>query len=311
VRPVALALGLTLAACGSADDPAAEVTPFPVPARLAPSTDATAEEQELLALANRLRANPAAEVDRLLAAPRVRTLMKTYGLTEAQLRADFAAYAPSPPLALDARLMSAARGHAHDLSEHHPATPADAHHGSDGSTSGERVSAAGYRFLTLGENVFLFAKELDYDHAAFAVDWGNDPPGHRLTLLDLDGTGQVDRKQQAGIGLAPMDGDGYGPFVLVEELATEAAAPTAYVTGVAFTDRNGDGFYQAGEGIGGADVVPASGDFHAVTGASGGYAIPFAPGTGTVKLQLQRGGKVVAEAQATIGGDNVEVDFVP
>lgn len=315
MRAHVLPLGLLLAACGAEEDPPAEeITPFPVPESAWSIGDPTPEEQESLELANRLRADPAAEVDRLLETPRVRTLMQTYGMTEEQLRADFATYAPVPPLAFDSRLIEAARRHARDLSEHHPVGDANPHAGSDGSNAGTRARDAGYTLDQMGENIMLYGAEGPYTHASFAVDWGRPRLDHRINLLDLRWDGE-DRlipapHRDAGIGILPISGDNYGPYVVVQEIASELRSTTVLLTGVAFTDANGDGFYQPGEGVGGIDVVPEVGGFHAITSASGGYAIPFVPGEGPTRLQLQKDGKVVAEHEADIQQVNVKLDFL-
>jgi cyclophilin family peptidyl-prolyl cis-trans isomerase len=46
---------------------------------------------------------------------------------------------------------------------------------------------------------------------------------------------------------------------------------------VVFDDKNGNGLYDLGEGIPGVRVEPDFGGFHALTSASGGYAVPLPP----------------------------------
>ena len=58
-------------------------------------------------------------------------------------------FAPTTALAWDTRLAQAAYGHARDMAEHENFS----HTGSDGSTLGQRVSAAGYAWSAVGENI--------------------------------------------------------------------------------------------------------------------------------------------------------------
>ena len=58
-------------------------------------------------------------------------------------------FPPAPPLALAPDLTRAARGHSQDMAAH----GFFSHSGSDGSTPGERVARAGYRWSMVGENI--------------------------------------------------------------------------------------------------------------------------------------------------------------
>jgi uncharacterized protein YkwD len=58
-------------------------------------------------------------------------------------------FPPAPPLSLAPALTRAARGHARDMATH----DFFSHTGSDGSSPGERVTRAGYRWREVGENI--------------------------------------------------------------------------------------------------------------------------------------------------------------
>lgn len=58
-------------------------------------------------------------------------------------------FPPAPPLSLSAALTRAARAHSRDMAAH----GLFSHTGSDGSTPGERVTRAGYRWSMVGENI--------------------------------------------------------------------------------------------------------------------------------------------------------------
>src|SRR5207253_4351369 len=88
----------------------------------------------------------------------------------------------APPLAMNAKLLEAARSHSMDMF-----TNVFQGHTNfvDGAQGGSRLDAVDYRYQILGENVFSYAKSVFYGQAGFEVDWGNGvggmqtPPGHR------------------------------------------------------------------------------------------------------------------------------------
>ncbi|MBX6745669.1 MAG: CAP domain-containing protein [Acetobacteraceae bacterium] len=115
------------------------------------------------------------------------------------------------------------------------------HTGADGSSPGDRMTAAGYQFTgswTWGENVAMRSgsgagidqANVDAMHASLFQS-----SGHRANILNGD-------FKEIGIGLAADSGSVY---------ATEAFAKSgtqSFLTGVAFDDRDGDNFYDPGEG---------------------------------------------------------------
>ncbi|MHB8812917.1 MAG: CAP domain-containing protein [Steroidobacteraceae bacterium] len=93
--------------------------PFTTP----PQWDAAAISRLVLALTNQARARP-----------------RTCGLRY---------FPPAPPLSLAPALMHAAHAHSQDMAAH----DFFSHIGSDGSTPGERLTRAGYRWSMVGENI--------------------------------------------------------------------------------------------------------------------------------------------------------------
>ena len=89
-------------------------------------------------------------------------------------------------LAAQEGLIAAAAGHSEDLSVQ--SSDAIGHIGSDGSAPGDRVSAAGYEWRFVGENVAAGIPSPD----AVVAGWMNSPP-HRATILSPD-------PEHAGIG---------------------------------------------------------------------------------------------------------------
>jgi uncharacterized protein YkwD len=58
-------------------------------------------------------------------------------------------FPPAPPLTLSQTLTAAARAHSRDMAAH----DLFSHAGSDGSSPGQRVTRAGYRWSMVGENI--------------------------------------------------------------------------------------------------------------------------------------------------------------
>ena len=96
------------------------------------------------------------------------------------------AAAQLPPLAVDSRLAAAAQAHSEDQAAMATLT----HTGSTGTTVADRVTAAGYPWITLGENVA--GGQLTADDVV--ADWMASP-GHRAAILN-------ETFEHLGVGLA-------------------------------------------------------------------------------------------------------------
>ena len=71
---------------------------------------------------------------------------------------------------------------------------------------------------------------------------------------------------------------------------------TVFVTGVVYQDANGNGIYDAGEGLGGATVRIGGGGYYAVSSASGGYAIPVPANSGDLTVTASIGAATLSGA---------------
>jgi uncharacterized protein YkwD len=307
---VSIAATLATLGCGSGGSGgtggAAEPPPFKLPAQVYAHGDPSALDQALLEEVQRSRADPPAAGERIAALPEVQNAIKDFGVDKQQLIADFAGYPPVPPFAFDPHLLASSRVHSLDMADN----GFQEHDGSAGDTFSDRISSAGYDYSFIEENIFAYAKSIPYCNAALLIDWGNPDLGHRSALLDLDGAAR-----DIGVSVIekPNGPNGVGPLVVTEDFGQPLSDPRRYIVGVAYRDENQNGLYDAGEGVAGLNVVPASGDTYAVTGASGGYAIPFSPNpkTGSVKVQIQSAaGAVLHEGEVTLAGVNVKIDFV-
>jgi len=299
------------------DPPAITVTvvePARKSPQAAPSTfpsyshgEPTAEEQYMLELINRARANPAAEGLRLQATTDadIVSAYRYFQVDLGKLVADFAGYPPRPPLAFNANLIAAARGHSQDMADH----DFQGHSGSDGSSFTDRIATAGYfSWNAVAENVYAYSDSVSHGHAGFVVDWGVPSLGHRRNIMNFSVTDPVYTEVGVGIISETSGTTAVGPLVVTEDFGRRSGQ--YFVVGVVYQDTNHDGFYSIGEGIGGVAVSTSQGNY-AYTSGSGGYAIPLAATSGSVTVRAE--GAVLGALQeysVPLAGTNVKVDFI-
>lgn len=262
----------------------------------------TDEEQLYLELINRARANPAAEAERLrsITDPDV---VASYGFFQVNLAAmakQIAAIAPQPPLAMNERLLAAARDHSADMLTN----AFQDHQGSDGSSPVQRAVTAGYSPWWFGENVSAYARSVEHGHAAFEVDFGfidgmQSPPGHRNNI-------HHPAYREIGVGVAFGRNGNVGPQLVTQDFGARAGAGPL-LTGVVFYDLNGNQFYDLGEGVGGVEVTVDGASWYAVTAGSGGYAVPV-PAQRRATLRFTLAGQDAVERVVDVGTNNVKVD---
>ena len=270
-----------------------------------------AEEQCSIWLMNRARQDPAAEGVFLatLDDPNVQSALGWFHVDVAVLQGEFAAIAPKPPAAFDARLWDAAWQHSLYLIAN------DAQNHTDQFA---RVSAAGFHAAGMRGNVFSYSESALYGHAGFNVDWGgNDGTGmqtgrgHRKAIMSTDG-------DYTNVGLAVVpewsSATNVGPLVVTGNYASASTSwPDHYnrfVVGTVWHDANGNDRYDEGEGFPDVTVAPDAGPYFAVTSAGGGYAIPIlAPGT--IQLTFSGGGVGTHVESVVVGATSVLVDADP
>lgn len=270
--------------------------------------DPTDEEQYMLELINRARANPDSEGIRLQTTTDA-NITQSYKYwqspTPAQVGADFHTYPAKPPLAFNAKLITAARGHDQKMIQ----VDSQYHVGPDGDP-GSRISNAGYNVTGgWGENVFAFGNtDIWYDHATFQIDFGNPSLGHRHNIMNFD-AGDI-LFTEVGLGIV-HGGSGYPHVGTVLTTQDYGNRPERFILGVVYVDANHNGMYDPGEGISGITITASGGQYSAMTSTSGGYAIPYS-GSGSVMVTAS-GSSIGGSIQQTIqfSGDNVKVDFIP
>lgn len=254
-----------------------ELEPREVPAAFA---QPTASEQVFLERLNDIRAQPAA-----------------YGKS---IGVDLSYIMPSAPLAFDTRLIAAAHAHSVDMN----LRGFVGHTGSDGDSIGERLSDAGYPWRGYAESITTGQSTVTEALRALIRDSGSGTKAHRHQLLSYGSTYRSHR--DAGVGVVQ---NGTGPrddYYTVDTAYTTDTRP--YLTGVVYRDTNGNGKYDAGEGIGGATVTTSGGQT-TTTWATGGYSLRVSPGHYTVSVS--GGGLPGTIARiAGVGTANQRLNFV-
>jgi hypothetical protein len=264
--------------------------------------DPTAEEQLMLELVNRARANPSGEAARF-------GIDLNEGLTGDPISA-----APKPPLAFNPQLIEAARAHSQWMLDQ----DVFAHVETNGSDPGSRMRAAGYAFIgnwTYGENLawrgttgtLLLGPTVAKEHEDLFVDEDIPDRGHRRNLMNA-------AFREIGIGALPgiftMNATDYNSAMVTQDFATSDANPGPFLVGVVYRDGDADGAYSVGEGLAGVTVMPARGSYHAVSSTSGGYALPVTGLTGALPVTFS-GGILASPITKSINltGHNVKLDF--
>jgi hypothetical protein len=278
------------------------------PASFYPQAEPSAQEQVLLELINKARSNPAAEGQMLASVqdPEILRYYSHYGVNASKLQSDFASYSAKPPLAFNAKLMASSRAHSIDQ-----ATKGfQGHDGTDGSHFDSRIIAQGYAWHALGENVFAYVQTPFFGHVGLNADWGVADLDHRANIMNSDAS--FPTYKEIGISCVASSVKGFGPLVITQDFGCPADPNAAFVTGVIYADKNGNGAYDEGEGLGGVQVAPDQGEFFTTTSASGGYSLPLpTSGSGTLSITVSGGAIGAAQVQsvAFVSGTNVKADF--
>lgn len=234
-------------------------------------------EQQAMWLMNRARSNPTQEGVWLATSPDwdVAGGRNWFDVDLNMLQDEFAALAVKPPAAFDNRLYTAAYEHSlhliHDDSQDHIG-------------QFDRISDAGFHYWGARGSVFSYADSGLNAHAAWNIDWGGTEGGmqvgrgHRMATMSADG-------DYTNVGISAIhetsSATSVGEYVTTGNYCyanpNEANHYNIFIVGTVWHDANGNSQYDPGEGIGNVSVTPDQGDYYAVTGDSGGYAIPVDP----------------------------------
>jgi uncharacterized protein YkwD len=276
----------------------------------------TAQTQELLELVNRLRQSPQAELNLLLNSgdPKIAQALQQFGVDRNLLAQQWSTLLPVAPLAWSAELADSATGHNAQMI----AADTQAHQLPGEAGILQRAINAGYAGNRVGENIFAFSESILYGHAGFAIDWGNDaksiggiqnPAGHRELLLSGN-------YREIGLAITAENDPktSVGPLVITEDFGNRTALDNkAWLLGVAFQDINNNGFYEAGEGVGGVNVEvraanqPNSTPVITTTLDAGGYQTLLNPGQ--YQVSFLKSGQLLQSQTVAIGTSNIKADL--
>jgi len=270
------------------------------PRQLMSAVTPTVAEQYMLELVNRARANPTAEAS-------ADGISLNEGLSAGTISAD-----AKQPLAFNPNLTAAASNHTLWMMQ----SGTFAHN--EGSTDpGAQMAAAGYAFTgswTWGQNISWSGStpNIPPPNATVAqmekdlfTDQNEAGRGHRLNLLN----GQF---QEIGMGVATGTFQSYNAVMATQDFAR--SGNEVFLTGVSYTDANGNNFYDPGEGLGSITITATrasdQAQFSTTTWAAGGYTLPLTAGAYSVTA-TGTGLGTVTFGDVVIGSQNVKVDFTP
>ena len=207
-----------------------------------------------------------------------------FGPGAQQTGKDVAIAATLPPLAPNPKLLETARLHTEDMFNNqfqgHSSSSSPVSPNEPGDQISQRVTKQGYDWQSIAENVSSFSNSIWESHAAFVVDWGTsgttgltykgmqDPAGHRNNIFGS-------QFREIGIGVIEGTNGSVGPILVTHAFGTDQTRDQPFVTGVAYHDFDGDGFYSIGEGIGSITAKVPGSVYHCLTPDSGGYALPM------------------------------------
>ncbi|HTN74377.1 MAG TPA: Ig-like domain-containing protein [Pirellulaceae bacterium] len=274
-------------------------------------------EQELLLLANRLRADPQQEFDQLISSitplhssdPDVDYALQAIGVNGTLLRSQWNSLTPAPPLAWNEQLYDAAHAHNNAMI----AARTQSHQLPGEAGLGDRISSAGYSsWNAIAENIYCYSDSPFYAHAAFAIDWGSgpgniqSPAGHRINLMNPN-------YREAGFAITEFQSGNFGPQVVTEDFGNRFSFGNAFVVGAVWDDDNQSGWYNAGEGTGGVTIEftkAGSAPIVVTSMSAGGYQAQLAAGTYTARAY---GGALpgpIVLNNVVVGASNVMLNFV-
>lgn len=252
----------------------------------------TAAEQYLIELINRSRLDPLAEAAR-------------YGLAlNAGLSGNVISGEALAPVSPNTLLEDAAFGHSTWMLQ---ADTFD-HNGAGGDSPGARISKAGYEFLgawAWRENLAWTGTTGNLDLTA-AVEEHHEglyrSAGHRVNTFS-ENVREIGVAQVAGA--FTHQGTTYNSSMLTINYAQSGS--DVYITGVAYTDRDGDAFYGVGEGTG--DIWIRADGASVRTADAGGYGLGVGA-TNSLTVQVGEGSTTLAVLRVDASDGNVKVDVV-
>ncbi|QRM30762.1 CAP domain-containing protein [Microvirga sp. VF16] len=188
------------------------------------------------------------------------------------------------------------------------ATDTFSHTGAGGSSPHQRMIQAGYTFSgswTSAENIAWASTrapaglqdEVELLHTSLM-----NSPGHKANILN--GT-----FREIGIGFDTGPYQTWDGAFVTQNFAKSGTK--VFLTGVGMDDKDGDLFYDIGEGLGGLTVTAVSSTgarYSTTTESAGGYGLALA--AGTYEVTFSGGGFAAVTKQVTISASNVKLDLI-
>ena len=266
----------------------------------------TADEQAYIELINRARTNPAAEGARLATAtaPDILAAYAQYGVNLTTLQNEFNVIPAAPPLAPNAALTNAARGHSQWMLNNAIQSHSETNPSND---TLQRIRAAGYDEWNYGENVYAYVKNIGFGHAGFEVDWAAGVDGmlvgrgHRENIHYSDFS-------EIGVGSITGTNGTIGPQLVTQDFGFPFNGQT-FGTGVAFYDLNSNNFYDVGEGIAGLSVNVNGATYYCTTAVGGGWVVPIPDTAATRTVTFSGLGISQNKSLAVPASANAKVDL--
>jgi Ca2+-binding RTX toxin-like protein len=208
------------------------------------------------------------------------------------------------PLAFNGNLNASADSH----SDWMIATDTFSHTETGGSSPHQRMMDAGYAFSgswTSGENIAWASTRAPaglQDEVQLLHTNLMNSPGHKANILN--GT-----FREIGIGFDTGPYQTWDGAFVTQHFAKSGG--TMFLTGVGMDDKDGDRFYDVGEGLGGLTVTAVSSSgarYSTTTEGAGGYSLALA--AGTYSVTFSGGGYASVTRQVTIGASNVKLDLI-
>ena len=271
------------------------------------AADPTDVQQYWLELINRMRMDPAGELEQITNYsvpgttfgspasddPYVNLALQYFNTSASTLASQWATLTAVPALTWNSNLAASSVTYSNVMVAFD-----SQQHDLDGLTLDVRVQNSGYspQYLEIGEALFATAQSPQHGHAAFAIDWGDDdgnagngfgtgiqnPATHREDMMNAN-------YKEVGIGFQTDSLAGKvnatGPLVTTQHFASQfrLAGSTyvadAFLTGSVYQDTVlNDQFYTPGEGIAGAALFVYDDATNILlkqgtTNSAGGYSI--------------------------------------
>ena len=297
----------------------------------------TPEQQYMLELINRARADGGAEAARLQGWTNNGSPVFSGGLQEGPPNINgqsFTIANTAQPLSWNPLLLNCAQSRAEFLNDSDQFFSGQNPHTFGGTDPEQRINAAGYPMhlsteyngpttsggffpgpenvaenVSIGSGPFSGAKlvaTILQQHNDLFTDTTVAGRGHRMSMM-------LTYWREIGIGISAGSDNGqnktWDSLYTVQNFG-RIANSTPFITGVVYQDTNGNGFYDPGEGIGGIRVDVPGTNFFAITSSSGGYSVPV-PGNGNYTATFSGGAIGNTQRPVTVSsGLNAKLDLV-